>query len=514
MTRWLVAIAVAAIVSIALTGYVPVLGGSSRVTSAQPSSRPVAAAADNAGHLYVLDGWGGLHPANGSPSLPYTGYQPGWDIARGLAVFPAGDGGYSLDGWGRLHQFGSAPLIQQSSYWSGWDIARSIALAPWADAAHPDGWILDGYGGIHPFGSAPSLASSTYWPGWDIARGLVVLPGSQPTAAGGYILDGWGGLHPVGNAPPVGWSAYWRGWDIARSISILPGSASPGGYVLDGWGGLHAFGSAPQTEWSAYWPGWDIARSLVQWSGASATSPGGWVLDGWGALHPFGSAPSVGYSAYWPGWDIARSTAGSGTASGGRGLGTRVLGVPAYRQIHSLDCEAAALQMALAYRGFNISQDAILGAMPDDPRSGYFDATGLRWGDPYTAFVGSVDGSTSNHTGYGVYFPPIVSAAQHFGAGIARAGEGVAPADVYAAVLGGHPVVAWVTTDWGHHTGGYQAFDGRWVMYSPVEHAVAVAGVSDSSVLVNNPLSGPQWISKSTFESAFSSFDNMAVIVV
>ena len=50
-------------------------------------------------------------------------------------------------------------------------------------------------------------------------------------------------------------------------------------------------------------------------------------------------------------------------------------------------------------------------------------------------------------------------------------------------------------------------------MYTPQEHAVTVAGVNDSSVLVNNPLYGQQWVSKSTFESAFATFDNMAVTV-
>ncbi len=33
---------------------------------------------------YTLDGWGGVHPFGGAPSVVVTGYWPGWDIVRGL----------------------------------------------------------------------------------------------------------------------------------------------------------------------------------------------------------------------------------------------------------------------------------------------------------------------------------------------------------------------------------------------------------------------------------------------
>ena len=153
--------------------------------------------------------------------------------------------------------------------------------------------------------------------------------------------------------------------------------------------------------------------------------------------------------------------------------------------------------------------------MPSDPRHGYWDANGrLHWGDPYAAFVGLVDGSESSLSGYGVFYPPISAAATHFGAPVKSAGQGMTPQDVYTDVLNGHPVVAWVTTDWQYHgVIWYNAFDGRQSMYTPVEHAVTVVGVNDNSVLVNNPLYGQQWVSKATFESAFATFDNMAVAV-
>ena len=39
-----------------------------------------------------------------------------------------------------------------------------------------------------------------------------------------------------------------------------------------------------------------------------------------------------------------------------------------------------------------------------------------RWGDPFMAFVGDVNGYEPDFTGYGVYYPPIVAAAERYGA--------------------------------------------------------------------------------------------------
>ena len=93
--------------------------------------------------------------------------------------------------------------------------------------------------------------------------------------------------------------------------------------------------------------------------------------------------------------------------------------------------------------------------------------------------------------------------------------EGVAAQDVYNAVLGGHPAVVWVSFDWQfHRPGAWLAFDGRWVQYEgPVEHAVTVIGVDQNSVYVFNPWFGPQWISRSTFEASYATYNRMAVIL-
>lgn len=286
-----------------------------------PQSIPLygEGALDDSGHMYTLDGYGGLHADGGSPAMTASSYWNGWNIARSVAVFPDGTGGYVLDGYGGLHPFGSATTLSGYDYWNGWDIARQVVLAPWSSAASPAGWTLDGWGGLHPFGGAPGLTGVTYWQGWDIARGVAILPDSTPSSVAGYTLDGWGGVHPFGGAPAISNATYWQGWDIARSLALSPNSSKTNGagWVVDGYGGVHAFGNAPSLAGSFYSGGHDIARGIVAWTG-NGPSTGGWVMDGYGGIHPFGSAPAVTPGSTWPGWDIATSFGASGGNSGSR----------------------------------------------------------------------------------------------------------------------------------------------------------------------------------------------------
>jgi hypothetical protein len=173
-------------------------------------------ARDNAGHIYILDGYGSLHSDGGSPALVSAAYWSGWNIARSVALFPDGQGGYLMDGYGGLHEVGNATPVGGFAYWGGWDIARQVVLAPWSSKSRPAGWTLDGYGGVHSFGGAPAVSNFAYWGGWDIARGIVTWTGS---GTGGWVLDGYGGIHPFGTAPGISGFAYWGGWDIATCLA-------------------------------------------------------------------------------------------------------------------------------------------------------------------------------------------------------------------------------------------------------------------------------------------------------
>jgi len=194
---------------------------------------------------------------------------------------------------------------------------------------------------------------------------------------------------------------------------------------------------------------------------------------------------------------------------------TRTLSVPWYHQEYELSCEEAALRMALAHEGIDTTDAAILDIIGIDRRPAFFENGALRWGDPFTTFVGDPSGSEVALTGYGTYYPTIARAAATLGGNVLASGQGIPAATVYAAVLQGHPVVAWVTYQWVTPARlDYTAFDSRTVPYAgPVEHAVTVVGVDEDSVLINNPWSGPEWVSKNTFEAAYAVYDQMAVIL-
>jgi hypothetical protein len=188
-------------------------------------------------------------------------------------------------------------------------------------------------------------------------------------------------------------------------------------------------------------------------------------------------------------------------------------------QERPLTCEEAALRMALEHQGIVRSEATILADVGVDPRPGVVDSSGtLRWGDPYTGFVGDPDGSERALTGYGTYYPTIARVARSYGAAVLLAGEGIAPATLYAALLAGHPAVAWIAYDWTYHPPSmpWVAFDGAALWWrGPIEHAITLVGVTTTTVLVNNPALSTafQRVPKRVFERTYRTFGDMAVIL-
>jgi uncharacterized protein YvpB len=188
--------------------------------------------------------------------------------------------------------------------------------------------------------------------------------------------------------------------------------------------------------------------------------------------------------------------------------------VPVYRQTRNLNCETAAMQMGLAYYGHYYSQDSLFAYENADLRRAQWINGTLHWGDPYTNFVGDVNGSESALTGYGVYYPVILSIARSHGVPNAYGGEGFSPATIYAELAAGHPVQIWMEARWSRPAvRTWTAWDGRTIRYSLAEHSVILTGVSGTSVRVNDDQFGSQyWVSKWTFETSWRDFNNMAVI--
>jgi uncharacterized protein YvpB len=207
--------------------------------------------------------------------------------------------------------------------------------------------------------------------------------------------------------------------------------------------------------------------------------------------------------------------------------GVVTFNVPIHAQTMNLDCETAALQMGLEALGHYYSQSALFALEPQDTRAPVLDPNNrkkvIQWGNPYTSFVGNVNGSDLGPTGYGIYYPVILSIAQSHGAPSSTGGEGVTAAQVYAALAKGHPVLVWVETGWENaRSAGYTGVWTSWpdtgskpIRYSLIEHVVTLSGVSATQVRVNDPWkSGSQyWFSKATFEASWADFNNMAIIL-
>ncbi len=201
--------------------------------------------------------------------------------------------------------------------------------------------------------------------------------------------------------------------------------------------------------------------------------------------------------------------------------------VPVYKQLRNLDCETAALQMALSALGHAYTQNELIAMQPPpDTRAPVMGTVNghkavLQWGNPYKNFVGNIDGADLIPTGYGIYYPPLLALAQSHGAPNAIGGEGVdngwTPARIYAELAAGHPVMAWTETGWGHpYVGYWTTFDQKIkIRYSLIEHVVTLSGVSPTQIRVNDSWrSGSQyWFSKAEFEASWADFNNMAIIL-
>src|SRR5438128_1211029 len=207
--------------------------------------------------------------------------------------------------------------------------------------------------------------------------------------------------------------------------------------------------------------------------------------------------------------------------------GTVTFNVPVYKQLRNLDCETAALQMAMAAMGHFYTQNQLIAMQPPpDTRGPVMGklANGqkivVQWGNPYKNFVGNIDGADLIPTGYGIYYPPLLAVAQSHGAPNAVGGEGAADgwtaARIYAELAAGHPVMAWTETGWARpYVGYWTTFDEKIkIRYSLVEHVVTLSGVSATQVRVNDPWhAGSQyWFSKAAFERSWADFNNMPIV--
>jgi uncharacterized protein YvpB len=188
------------------------------------------------------------------------------------------------------------------------------------------------------------------------------------------------------------------------------------------------------------------------------------------------------------------------------------------KQDLALDCESAALQVALALRNIDVPQDRIYASLPQDQRPVVLGSDGYpaRWGDPFTAFVGDVNGYEPHYTGYGVYYPPVVAAAERYGA-VADGHLGWTIAEIVAQLRQGNSVVIWLTSDFKPHVPRYwTAWDGTRVPWAIGEHAVPVIGYDpvQGTITFVDVLYGVQrTMTTQAFAAAMTTFGGMGVAV-
>lgn len=187
------------------------------------------------------------------------------------------------------------------------------------------------------------------------------------------------------------------------------------------------------------------------------------------------------------------------------------IAVPMTGQVLQDDCEATALSMVLGYAGHPVDQltlqKQVAHSPPLDPTVA---ADGSEvWGDPSEGFVGRADGG-GPAGGFGVYQKPIRALARRHGLTM-RELTGSPPAAVYASLLAGHPVLAWVALSEGPYA-SWVSPAGKPVRINYGEHAVVLTGVEGEDLRVNDPLSGEHLIwTKQQFEQMWAGLGHRAL---
>lgn len=196
------------------------------------------------------------------------------------------------------------------------------------------------------------------------------------------------------------------------------------------------------------------------------------------------------------------------------GLATRLEGLPGsavllpaearievapQKQAHNLSCESSAASMAARYLGADLSEAAILAALPLND-------------NPHLGFRGNVDGPTGGIVDYGVYAGPVEAVLEAKGLSAIPISGGLD--GIRAAIARGSPVIAWVTYQLAVASPVVQTIGGAQVTLVPNQHVVVVTGYDAGGVTANDPWTGQQaYYPAADFERAMSYFGDMALEV-
>lgn len=186
--------------------------------------------------------------------------------------------------------------------------------------------------------------------------------------------------------------------------------------------------------------------------------------------------------------------------------------VPAvfHRQEQSLSCEIATLKMALQVHDISVSERELISQLAFDPTP---KGSGI-WGDPYTGFVGKIDGRMLVD-GYGVYWDPIAAVGNKYA--VASVMKNGSPSQLARAIASGNPVIIW-----GHYGTGdlysWKTPAGKQIRAVDGEHTRIVYGFdgpvyAPTRLYLIDPFTGPFSWSPDELMDNWSSFDHTGVVV-
>ena len=195
----------------------------------------------------------------------------------------------------------------------------------------------------------------------------------------------------------------------------------------------------------------------------------------------------------------------------GEVAGGTITQVPAkfHRQEHTLSCEIASLKMALSVYGFDIAESELISKLNFDPTP----RTKTTWGNPFTGFVGNIDGKMIQD-GYGVYWDPIADVAKLY---THAEDTQFDPIKLATEINQGHPVVSWGYAGAGKRV-SWIAPSGSRIDAVNGEHARTITGFTGSvtnptGFIILDPIYGKLYWKTADLMHNWEPFGNMGVVV-
>lgn len=196
--------------------------------------------------------------------------------------------------------------------------------------------------------------------------------------------------------------------------------------------------------------------------------------------------------------DLLRIPGGAPTTQDGS---VQLRAMPIMKQSLPLSCEAAAVSIATAYWGNQVSEWVFIENIPQNP-------------NPHLGFRGNITGAFGGTTNYGVYPEPFQSILSNYGFNsdvfYANGNAGFLKAQIDQ----GRPVVVWMTNMASVQTRTYETVNGSRFALVPQEHAVVVYGYNSTGVMVADPGDGSyRQFSWNDFMRSWGYFDGMSLVV-